>query len=151
MSALEVRHHVLVVATTLALFVAGGFCLGWLMRGMDYQPPARPDTAAVVARALGQLDGYVCGPWQPTGQSCPGGCYWRRTCYDEDGSFTQTSCRPQAGAYCPLSDPGAGYGPANAPLDSWATSAWGGAWDSMQRDWVRDGQTLQDWVGEGVH
>lgn len=128
-----------------------GFAIGWV--GHWSGEPIEPSTGmpASLVQAFAP-NGYLCGPWQPTGQSCAGGCYWQRACISETGEpFTQTSCRPQAGAYCPQSDPGAPYGPENVLLNAWATGIWGGHWSVTQRDWVTpSGQTLQQWVGVGM-
>lgn len=142
------RGRFLLTVSTLALIATASVLLGWLLH--DLRPPPPPVTGVELIRALYALDGEVlCTRWRPIGQTCAGGCYWRRTCYTESGSYTQTSCRPQAGAYCPLSTPGTPYGPEDTALNAWATGAWGGSWNAGAVDWVRAGQTLQDWVGAG--
>lgn len=140
----------LTMILTVALLMAGSGVVGFLWGGLN--PAPAPVTGVPFIMSLYELDGYVCGPWKPTGQPCAGGCYWQRTCYTEDGQFTQTSCRPSTGGvYCPLSSPGTEYGPEDTALNEWATTAWGGTWDSGEHDWINaTGQTLQDWVEEGA-
>lgn len=56
----------------------------------------------------------LCGPWQATGESCPGGCMYSRECFvcDDAGceyAYTVHRCLPSQGPYCPLVEPLPGY------------------------------------------
>lgn len=141
-----------VVALSAALLITA---LLWSRPGDDGSAGGESAADAAAGPTLLQGGGRVCTSWQPTGQSCPGGCIWERDCFwcaeinpPSGCEFNETEYKCVAGStmYCPLAPPAgdsASLRPTDPGMASWALAS-DLAWSSTERDWVnRQGETLQ--------